>query len=50
MPTIHYIFADGHTEEIAVSEEVAAVFEQFQKYEKKVNRKETRQYIFLMCF
>lgn len=44
MPTIRYKFADGHTEEIDVSEEVAAAFEQFQKYEKKVNRKETRRH------
>lgn len=44
MPTIHYKFADGHTEEIEVTEEVATAFEQLEKYEKKVERKETRRH------
>lgn len=45
MPTIHYKFADGHTKEIEVTEEVAAAFEQLEKYEKKVERKETRRHV-----
>lgn len=45
MPIIHYKFADGHTEEIEVTEEVAAAFEQLKKYEKKVERKETRRHV-----
>ena len=40
MPLIIYKFADGHTEEIEVSDEVAAAFAQLEKYEKKVERKE----------
>lgn len=47
MPTIHYKFADGHTEEIEVTEEVAAAFELLGKYEKKVERKETRRHVSL---
>lgn len=47
MPTIHYKFADGHTEEIEVTDEVAAAFEQLKKYEKKVERKETRRHVSL---
>ena len=47
MPTIHYKFADGHTEEIKVTDEIAAVFEQLEKYEKKVERKETRRHVSL---
>ena len=47
MPIIHYKFADGHTEEIEVTEEVASVFEQLEKYEKKVERKETRRHVSL---
>lgn len=31
MPIIHYKFADGHTEEIEVMDEVAAAFEQWEK-------------------
>lgn len=45
MPIIHYKFADGHTEEIEVTDEVAAAFEQLEKYEKKVERKETRRHV-----
>ena len=44
MPLITYKFADGHTEEIEVTDEVAAAFEQLEKYEKKVERKETRRH------
>ena len=47
MPIIHCKFADGHTEEIEVTEEVAAAFEQLEKYEKKVERKETRRHVSL---
>ncbi len=47
MLTIHYKFADGHTEEIEVTDEVAAAFEQLEKYEKKVERKETRRHVSL---
>lgn len=47
MQIIKYKFHDGHTEEIEVSEEVAAVFEELQKYEKKVERKEIRRHISL---
>ncbi len=45
MPIINYKFADGHTEEIKVMEEVVAAFEQLEKYEKKVERKETRRHV-----
>ena len=45
MSTIHYKFADGHTEELEVTEAVAAAFEQLEKYEKKVERKETRRHV-----
>ena len=31
MAIIYYKFADGHTEEIEVTEEVAVVFEQWEK-------------------
>lgn len=47
MINLRYQFADGHTEVIEVTEEVAAVFEELQKYEKKVERKETRRHISL---
>lgn len=47
MPTIHYKFTDGHTQDIEVTEEVAIVFEQLEKYEKKVERKETRRHVSL---
>lgn len=47
MPIIHYKFADGHTEEIEVTDEVAAAFERLEKYEKKVERKETRRHVSL---
>lgn len=47
MPIIHYKFADGHAEEIEVTYEVAAAFEQLEKYEKKVERKETRRHVSL---
>lgn len=47
MPTIHYKFADGHTEDIEVTEDIAAAFEQLKKYEKKVERKETRRHVSL---
>ena len=47
MTIIHYQFADGHFEDINVSEEVAAVYEQLLIYEKKVERKETRRHISL---
>lgn len=47
MTIINYQFADGHTEEIEVTEEVAAAFEELQKYGKKVERKETRRHISL---
>ena len=47
MTIIHYKFADGHTEEIEVTDEVAAAFEQLVKYEKKVERKETRRHVSL---
>ena len=45
MPLITYKFADRHTEEIEVSDEVAAAFAQLEKYEKKVERKETRRHV-----
>lgn len=47
MPIIHYKFSDRHTEEIEVTQEVAAAFEQLGKYEKKVERKETRRHVSL---
>ncbi len=45
MTLIHYKFADGHTEEIEVTDEVAVAFELLEKYEKKVERKETRRHV-----
>lgn len=39
MYIINYKLADGHTEEIEVTGEVAAVFEQLEKYEKKSSAK-----------
>lgn len=47
MSIINYKFADGHTEYIEVTEEVAAAFGQLEKYEKKVERKETRRHVSL---
>ena len=47
MKIIHYKFADGHTEEIEVTNEAAAAFELLEKYEKKVERKETRRHVSL---
>ena len=47
MPIIHYKFPNGHTEEIEVTEEVAAAFELLEKYEKKVERKERRRHVSL---
>lgn len=47
MSIIHYKFAGGHTEEIEVTDEVAAAFELLEKYEKKVERKETRRHVSL---
>lgn len=47
MPLITYKFADGHSEEIEISDEVAAAFAQLEKYEKKVERKETRRHVSL---
>lgn len=44
MPTISYRFSDGHQEEIEVTEEFAAQYEQLEKDEKNVNRKETRRH------
>ena len=41
MKTILYTFADGHKEELEVTDEVAEVFYELEKYEQKVNRKET---------
>lgn len=45
MAIINYKFADGHTEEIEVTDDVASAFEQLEKYEKKVERKETRRHV-----
>lgn len=47
MKTILYTFADGHKEELEVTDEVAEVFYELEKYEQKVNRKETRRHISL---
>lgn len=38
MPLITYKFADGHSEEIEVSCEVAETYAQILKYEKKIKR------------
>ena len=46
MKTILYSFADGHKEGLEVTDEVAEVFCELEKYEQKVNRKETRAIIF----
>ena len=47
MKTILYTFADGHKEELEVTDEVAEVFYELEKYEQKVNRKETRWHVSL---
>lgn len=47
MKTILYTFADGHKEELEVTDEVAEVFYELEKYEQKVNRKETRRHVSL---
>lgn len=47
MKTILYTFADGHKEELEVTNEVAEVFYELEKYEQKVNRKETRRHVSL---
>ncbi|MFR7933435.1 MAG: hypothetical protein ACLU3R_04715 [Acutalibacteraceae bacterium] len=47
MKTITYEFADGHIENIEVEDDVAEVFAEIEKYEKKVNRKETRRQVSL---
>ena len=47
MKTILYTFADGHKEELEVTDEVAEVFCELEKYEQKVNRKETRRHVSL---
>ena len=39
MKTILYTFADGHKEELKVTDEVAEVFYELEKYEQKVNRR-----------
>ena len=46
MKTIIYDFADGKRE-IEVSDETAELYESILKYEKKVNRKETRRHVSL---
>ena len=52
MKTITYEFADGHIENIEVEDDVAEVFAEIEKYEKKVNRKETRRQVSLnkVCY
>ncbi len=35
MPTIHYKFADGHTEEIKIIYKIAAALNLSDKYDKK---------------
>ena len=47
MTSISYTFADGHKEELEVTDEVAEVFYELEKYEQKVNRKETRRHVSL---
>ena len=40
MPLITYEFADGHSEEIEVSCEVAQTYAQILKYEKRIKRQD----------
>ncbi len=47
MRTITYVFVDKHKETIEVDDAVAEVYEELLKYEKKVNRKETRRHVSL---
>lgn len=47
MRTITYVFVDKHKETIEVDDSVAEVYEELLKYEKKVNRKETRRHVSL---
>lgn len=44
MPKIRYIFADGHNEEIEVSESFAAEYAELEHKEKLTERKETRRH------
>lgn len=44
MATINYRFADGHYEEIEVSDEFAKEYATMEKKERSVNRKETRRH------
>ena len=47
MTTINYKFADGHYEDIEVTEEVAAAFIQLAKEERRNHYKETRRHLSL---
>ncbi len=47
MKTITYVFVDKHKETIEVDDSVAEVYEELLRYEKKVNRKETRRHMSL---
>lgn len=40
MPLITYEFADGHSEEIEVSSEVAQTYAQILKHEKRIKRQD----------
>lgn len=44
MPKIKYTFADGHTEEIEVTEAFAAEYAEMEHREYLTNRKETRRH------
>lgn len=44
MKTITFKFADGTSTTVEISDELAEVYEQIIKYEKKVHRKDTRQH------
>lgn len=44
MPVIRYRFADGHTEEIEVTEEFAESYAELEHGDKLVERKETRRH------
>lgn len=47
MTTIHYQFADGHFEEIEVTEEFAIQYAMLEKREKSIERRETRRHVSL---
>lgn len=44
MAKLNYQFADGHFEEIEVSDEFKCQYEEMERKERNINRKETRRH------